>query len=88
MTFVPGHGDVADVKDVREFRQYLLDLRRLVLEGRKAGLKGDALAQSVESKLKALHSDWTISDRAAAFEVGYMDEELAGTKRRPIPQPD
>jgi hypothetical protein len=38
--------------------------------------------------LKALHSDWTISDRAAAAEVRYIDEELAGTKRRPVPQPD
>ncbi len=51
-------------------------------------LKDDALAQSVTPKLRALHPDWTISDRAAAFEVQYMEEELAGTKRRPIPQPD
>jgi hypothetical protein len=88
MTYVPGHGDVANLKDVRDFRQYLLDLRRLVADGRKAGLKGDSLARSVEPKLKALHPDWTISDRAAAFEVRYMNEELAGTKKRPIPQPD
>lgn len=86
--YVPGHGDVAGVRDVEDFRTYLLDLRRLVAKGRKAGLKGDALAQDVETKLKALHPDWTISDRAAAFEVRYMDEELAGTKRRPVPQPD
>jgi hypothetical protein len=63
-------------------------VKRLVEDGRKAGLKGDALAQSVTPKLKALHPDWTISDRAAAAEVRYMDEELAGTKRRPAPQPD
>src|SRR4051794_21039146 len=37
--FVPGHGDVADVKDVADFRVYLLDLRRLVAERRKARLK-------------------------------------------------
>lgn len=86
--YVPGHGDVADVKDVTEFRGYLLDLRHLVAEGRKAGLKDEALALSVAPKLKALHPDWTISDRAAAAEVHYMNEELAGTKKRPIPQPD
>jgi len=86
--FVPGHGDVADLKDVREFRQYLLDLRRLVTEGRKGGLKDEALAGFVAPKLKALHPDWAISDRAASFEIRYMNEELAGTKRRPIPQPD
>jgi len=85
--FVPGHGEVAAVKDVEDFRSYLLDLRRLVIEGRKAGLKDDALASEVTPKLKALHPDWTISDRAASFEVRYMDQELAGTKRRPVPQP-
>lgn len=88
MTYVPGHGDLADVKDVEDFRSYLLDLQRLVGEGRKAGLKDDALVQYVVPKVKALHSDWTISDRAAAFEIHYMDQELAGTKRRPIPQPE
>jgi cyclase len=87
-TYVPGHGDVATVRDVQDFRAYLLDLRRLVTDARKAGLKNDALTQSVAPKLKALHPDWQISNRAAAAEVRYMDEELAGTKRRPIPQPD
>jgi cyclase len=87
-TFVPGHGDVADLKDVQDFRQYLVDLKRLVAEGRKAGLKDDALVAAVEPKLKVLHPDWTISDRAAATEIRYMDEELAGTKKRPVPQPD
>jgi cyclase len=87
-TFVPGHGDVADVKDVEDFRAYLTDLRRLVGDGRKAHLKDDALVLSVAPKIRALHSDWTISDRAIAAEVKYMDQELAGTKKRPIPQPD
>lgn len=87
MTYVPGHGDVANVKDVADFRAYLLDLQRLVTDGRKAGIKGDALTKVVTPKLRALHPDWTISDRAAAFEVRYMNEELAGTKKRPIPQP-
>jgi len=86
--YVPGHGDVADVKDVAEFRTYLLDLKRLVGEGRKAGLKDDALTRNVAPKLKALHPDWTISDRAIAAEVRYMDQELAGTKKRPVPVAD
>jgi glyoxylase-like metal-dependent hydrolase (beta-lactamase superfamily II) len=87
-TYVPGHGDVADQSDVKDFIVYLRDLRRLVSDGRKSGLRDEALAQSVAPKLKALHPDWTISDRAAAAEVRYMDEELAGTKRRPVPVPD
>jgi glyoxylase-like metal-dependent hydrolase (beta-lactamase superfamily II) len=88
VTYVPGHGDVAGLADVKDFRQYLLDLRRLVAAGRKAGLKDAALTAAVEPKLKALHPGWTISDRAAAAEIRYMDEELAGTKKRPVPQPD
>ena len=88
VAYVPGHGDVASLKDVEDFRAYLLDLRRLVAEGRKAGLKDDALAKEVTPKLKALHPDWTISDRSAAFEIRYMDQELAGTKVRPVPQQD
>ena len=86
--FVPGHGDVADVNDVAEFRAYLLDVRRLVAAGRKAGLRDEALAKDVTPRLKALYPDWTISDRAAAAEIRYMNEELAGTKQRPVPQPD
>jgi cyclase len=88
MVFVPGHGDIANLKDVADFRAYLSDLNRLVIEGRNAGLNGDALAQRVIPKLKALHPDWTISDRAAAAEVRYMDQELAGTKKRPVPAAD
>jgi len=86
--FVPGHGDVADVKDVAEFRAYLLDVRRLVGDGRTAGLKDEALVQAVAPKLRTLYPDWTISDRAIAAEVRYMDQELAGTKKRPVPTPD
>jgi glyoxylase-like metal-dependent hydrolase (beta-lactamase superfamily II) len=86
--FVPGHGDVADRADVEDFRKYLLDLRTLVAQGRKAGLAGDALAAEVTAKLRTLHPDWAISDRAAAAEVRYIEQELAGTKKRPIPQPD
>ena len=86
--FVPGHGDVADAKDVAEFRTYLLELRRLVDEGRKAGIQGDALVQDVAPKMRAQFADWRMSDQAIAAEVRYMNDELAGTKKRPDPQPD
>jgi glyoxylase-like metal-dependent hydrolase (beta-lactamase superfamily II) len=87
-TFVPGHGDVANASDVKHFRAYLTDLRRLVTEGRKAKLTGDALAASVALKMKALYPDWAISDRSIAAEVRYMNDELAGAKKRPIPVAD
>jgi len=88
ITFVPGHGDVANRGDVEEFRGYLLDLKALVAQARKAGLKGDALVAAVAPKLKANHPGWAISDRSAAAEIRYMNDELAGTKRRPAPLPD
>ena len=78
----PGHGEVAKFDDVADFRAYLADLKHLVEEGRRGGLKDDALAQEVTPKLKALHPDWTINDRAAAAEVRYMDQELDGTKKK------
>ncbi len=87
VTYVPGHGDVANRGDVEEFRGYLLDLKALVTQGRKAGLTGDALAAAVAPKLKANHPGWTISDRSAAAEIRYMDQELSGTKKRPVPAP-
>ena len=83
--FVPGHGDVGNVGDVEDFGTYLGDLRQLVREGRGAGLSGERLAQFVIPKLRIAHRDWTISDHAAALEVGYMEQELAGAKRRPVP---
>lgn len=86
--FVPGHGDVADVKDAAVFVAYLIELRRLVEQGRQAGLKGDALVQIVAPKIRAQYPDWTISDRSIAAEVRYMNEELSGTKKRPVPRPD
>jgi len=51
-------------------------------------LKDDALVQSVAPKIRAAYPDWTISDRAIAAEVKYMDQEIAGTKKRSVPVPD
>ena len=87
-TFVPGHGDLANLADVEDFRGFLLDLEAFVREGRRAGLTGEPLAQAVAPKLRSRHPDWTISDRAAASSARYMEQELAGTKVRPVPQPD
>jgi hypothetical protein len=88
LAYVPGHGAVANVQDVRDFRAYLLELQQLVSDGRKAGFSGDGLVAAILPKLRVHFPDWSISDRAAASEIRYMDEELAGTKRRPVPEPD
>ena len=83
--FVPGHGDVASKKDVEDLRVFFTDLRRLTEEGRAAGLSGDALIAAEAPKLRALHGDWPYMDRAPPILIGQMAEELAGTKRVPVP---
>ena len=87
MVFVPGHGDVATVKDVAIFRGYVADLMSLTAAGRKAGLKGDALAADVIPKLKVLHPDYPTPTRVLSREVTFMEQELDGTKRVPQPVP-
>jgi len=87
MVFVPGHGDVATVKDVAVFRGYLTDLVSLTAAGRKAGLKGDTLAADVLAKLKTSHADYPLPQRVVSREVGFMEQELDGTKRVPQPAP-
>jgi cyclase len=84
MTFVPGHGDVATVKDVAIFRSYLADFMSLTQAGRKNGLKGAALAADVIPKLHASHPDYPTITLAA---VALMERELDGTKRVPQPVP-
>jgi glyoxylase-like metal-dependent hydrolase (beta-lactamase superfamily II) len=84
-TFVPGHGDVAKIGDVADFEAYLTDLRRLTAQARQGGLTGAPLVAAVLPNLKALHGDWERIDRSAPREIGYMDAELAGTKRVPVP---
>ena len=83
MVFVPGHGDVATVKDVAIFRGYLTDLLSLTEAGRKNGLKGDALAADVVPKLHASHAEYFTSHAG----VMLMERELDGTKRVPQPVP-
>jgi len=83
MVFVPGHGEVATVKDVAIFRSYLTDLLSLTEAGRKNGLKGDALAADVVPKLHASHADYFTPHA----EVMLMERELDGTKRVPQPVP-
>jgi hypothetical protein len=55
--------------------------------GRAAGLKGDALAADVLAKLKTSHADYPLAERAVSREVGFMEQELDGTKRVPQPAP-
>jgi glyoxylase-like metal-dependent hydrolase (beta-lactamase superfamily II) len=87
-TYVPGHGDVAKAADVSAFIGYLIDLRAYTEEGIRSGLSGDALTTLVLAKLKAKYGDWTYFEVLSPRAVGFMADELNGTKLRPTPVAD
>lgn len=77
--FIPGHGEVATADDMREFRDYLDDLRTRVKAAIAAGLTLDQAKQKL-----------TLPDKYAGFgfknfavpNVEDMYKELAGTKQK------
>ena len=77
-TFVPGHGDIGDVKDVAAFRNYLTTLRTLVSEARAQGKAGDALAQSIVPRLKEKFGQWEFAEPVAKNNILETDAEMSG----------
>jgi cyclase len=84
-TFIPGHGEIAMTKDVDDLKVLFEDVQRLTKDARTAGLSGDALVQAAAPKLVALHPSWPRIERNAPVLVAEIDQELAGTKRVPVP---
>lgn len=85
-TFVPGHGEVGNVKDVAAFREYLVTLRKLVSDAQAAGMSAEALADAVIPRLSDRYSRWNGFEYAARPNILETDAELRGKKR--IPQAD
>jgi cyclase len=83
-TFVPGHGDVGDARDVAAFRDYLITLRLLVAEAKAAGESGDALVETTVPKLKDKYGQWEFAEPLAKDNVLQTEAELSGTKRIPM----
>jgi cyclase len=84
-TFISGHGDVGNVDDVKAFQGYLIDLRRMVSEGRASGKTGDALVDDLMPKLKEKYGDWGAFNNFAKRNILDTDAEFAGTKKIPHP---
>jgi cyclase len=84
-TFISGHGDVGTVDDVKAFQGYLIDLRRMVSEGRATGKSGDALVDDLTPKLKEKYGDWSAFNNFAKRNILDTDAEFAGTKKIPHP---
>ena len=75
--FVPGHGEVATAADIREFRDYLDDLRTRVKQAISDGLTIDQAKQQL--KLPEKYQDFAFQNFATP-NVEDMYKELKGTK--------
>lgn len=82
--FVPGHGEVGHVEDVRDFRDFLSDLRTDVAQAQAAGKTDDALIEMVLPEIQQKYGKWDFIGFAKP-DIHYTDLELRGLKR--IPQP-
>ena len=87
-TFVPGHGEVGNVQDVKDFRGYLSDLRADVAQAQAAGKSGDALIDSVLPEIQQKYGSWDAFAYFAKPDIHYTDLELHGKKRIPQPPAD
>ena len=86
LTYVPGHGDVATLSDVSDFRSYLQDVSDTVRQETAVGLTGEALAKASLDALSPKYGAWDGFSRMAPREIPLMAAELSGTKRTPVPE--
>jgi len=76
--FVPGHGSVAEAAEIRDFRDYLDDLRARVQQGIKTGLTIEQAKQQL--KLPEKYKTFAFQNFATP-NVEDMYKELTGTKQ-------
>lgn len=82
-TFVSGHGDVASVSDVKDFRDYIQTLREDVAKAQGTGKTGQDLTDSVEAELKPKYGDWGFYKNFVKRNIEQTAAELTGQKRLP-----
>ena len=77
--FVPGHGSVAEASDIKDFRDYLDDLRARVKQGITGGLTVDQAKEQL--KLPEKYKSFAFQNFATP-NVEDMYKELTGTKSK------
>jgi glyoxylase-like metal-dependent hydrolase (beta-lactamase superfamily II) len=82
-TFIPGHGDVGTVQEVRAFHDYLQTLRKLVEEALAQRRTGDALVKSVMPALSEQFGQWAFFMYLAERNILDTEAELSGSKTTP-----
>jgi cyclase len=85
LAYVPGHGDVATLADLKDFRGYLQDVSDTVRKEAAAGLTGEPLAKASLDALTPKYRAWDGFSRMAPREIPLTAAELSGTKRTPVP---
>ena len=81
--WIPGHGSLANAKDVQMFRTYLADLRTNVRRQQTASKSGDALVQAILPTIKSKYGKWGFFMDYARAGILQTGEELSGVKRLP-----
>ena len=77
-------GAVGNAQDVAASRGSLQALRDAVASARSRSLSGDALIGAVKSDLAPRFEKWGFYAHFIDPNIKQMDEELAGTKKRPV----
>jgi len=86
--FVSGHGGIATIDDIMQFRDYLAALRKSVAKAQTDGLSGDALVTSVTAELKMTYGAWGFFNYFIKPDITFTAAELKGQKRIPAPIKD
>lgn len=81
--FVPGHGDVGNLDDMQDFRDYLAWLRGAVQKAVDSGKQGDALVAAVLPGLTEKYGSWDFFKDFSRSDILDMGAELKGSKRVP-----
>ena len=83
LIFVPGHGDVGNGDDVRDFQGYLIWLRGAVQKSVDAGKQGDSLVSAVTPEQTEKYGSWSFFHDFSRSNILDMGAELKGSKRVP-----
>lgn len=84
-TFVSGHGGVASPADVKDFRDYLVTLRKSIARAQADGRSGDELVTAVTAELTDTYGKWGFFKNFIKPDITFTAAELKGTKRIPVP---
>ena len=87
-TFVSGHGGTATPADVKDFRDYLVNLRKSVAKAQADGKSGDDVVAAATAELTKTYEKWGFFKNFIKPDITFTAAELKGTKRVPIPAKD